>query len=74
MFSDKEMEAWCEYWIHSYNSGNFDVVDRIERELRSCGIKLKLTMDCLEWQRIEEQVDDNYATQCINDYYVGIKD
>jgi regulator of sigma D len=73
-FTDKEMESWCEYWIHSVNSGNFDVADRIEKELRDCGIKLKLTLDGLEWQRIEEQINQNYATQCINDYYTGSAD
>jgi hypothetical protein len=74
MFSNKEMEAWCEYWIASVNSGKFDVADRIERELRDCGIKFRMVYEGVRWQRIEERVDENYAHECVQNYYASRAD
>jgi cysteinyl-tRNA synthetase len=72
--TDKEVEAMLEYWLNTVNMGKFDTADRIERELRDCGIKCRLTPDGLKWQRIEEQIDENYAYDCVQDYYASRAD
>jgi cysteinyl-tRNA synthetase len=67
--TDKEVEAMLEYWLNTVNMGKFYVADRIRKELRDMGIQFKLLPEGITWQRIEEQVDEDYATQCIYDYY-----
>jgi hypothetical protein len=73
-FTDKEVETMLEYWLHTVNMGKFDVADRIESELRDCGIKFRMVYEGVRWQRIEEQVDENYAYDCVQNYYVNRAD
>jgi hypothetical protein len=73
--TDKEVEAMLEYWLNTVNMGKFDVADRIERELRDCGIKFRMVYEGVRWERIEEQeINEDYAHDCVRDYYVGRAD
>jgi cysteinyl-tRNA synthetase len=72
--TDKEIEAMMEYWLNIVNMGKFHVADMIERELRDCGIKFRLVYEGVRWQRIEERVDEDYAHECVQNYYASRAD